>query len=235
MKPLQPGDVITLPPRWQAGYPQSGNTWLCFILAGLCGRVPKTWQEGLIPNWDDVALGKKDAPIGWVRCHCKFADQFIGGVREAIYIVRHPLDVMLSSYRYQCQYHGCTSTVDTYIDRFIKYEGEPDNLQLSSGTWNENVESWMFRHPGIVSIRYEDLLSDPHGTISQVVGSNISNETICNAIDGATRERMMALDTQNFVGPQMDLCRWRLLMSEEQMAAAERAFGRVMEKIGYEL
>jgi hypothetical protein len=187
----------------------------------------------LIPNWDNVALGKKEAPCGWVRCHCKFAPQFSAGVREAIYIVRHPMDVMLSAYRYNVQYHGWTDSLDSYINRFIEFEGEPDNLQLESGTWNENVESWL--RLSVVIIRYEDLLHDPYDTLRKVLGSNVTSEAICDAVGGATRERMMALDTQKFVGPEHLPSRFRELMSVRQMSKAAKAFGRVMEKMDYEV
>lgn len=218
---------------WQAGYPQSGNTWLCFILAGIVARAPRTWDDGaaLIPNWDKVARDKADAPLGWVRYHGVYDNAF-QICNDLLYIVRHPFDVMLSSYRYRAQYHGWTASQSAYVDRFIANRGEPKNTDIGTGTWPENVESYLDR-PNVTVVRFENLLSNPIAEMRRVLREGVPLEKIQRGVQGADYARMKRLDTQKFVGAGVAGA-WRKALTRDQARRAGRAFGDTMEKLGYE-
>ena len=224
--------AFVVPPRLQVGYPQSGNTWTCWLLAGLLGHVPETWAHctELIPNWADVASGKKTAPLGWVRGHSKLPPEHVEIIEAALYIVRHPFDVMLSSYRYRCQYQGCTARPEAYFEEFISNGGEAANLVMETGTWSENVESWL-TFPRVSLLRYEDLIANPYNTLRSI--SYVADSIIVCAVAGATHERMKSLDTQLFVGPGK-ANRWKGILSEEGRRRGFEAFGETMSKVGYE-
>lgn len=230
--------TVFLPSRWQVGYPQSGNTWLCWLIAGLYDRIPQSWDElpRIIPNWDQCAMGDVGCPIGWVRAHVSYwNDAFESNLTEVIYIVRHPFDIMLSSYRYRTQYHGWTEGLSAYVDRFITNCGDPDTQhEMQTSTWNENVTSWLdkCKDANFALVRYMDLVADPHEVLSKIVKGNIPQERIDKAIEGALRERMARLDTQNFVGSGQ-VGRWKELLSKQQIKAGYETFGEVMTRLGY--
>jgi len=236
MKQHEPQKLSIYTPAysWQAGYPQSGNTWLCFILAGLFDRVPQTWDEGaaLIPNWDRVARGQAEAPLSWVRYHGKYDPRTFSPVAEILYIVRHPFDVMLSSYRYRKQYHGWRAGRSAYVARFIANLGEPKNANIGAGTWCENVESYLDQ-PNVTMLRYENLITNPMAEMRRTLRGAIPVERIARAIDGAALARMSRLDTQGFVGAGRAGA-WRDALTRTQARNAERAFGETMARIGYE-
>ena len=78
----------------------------------------------------------------------------------AIYVVRNPLDVVLSV----ADHFGLT--IDEAIDFMASEEtGTPtneENVAGYMGSWSTHVESWTReKHPSIVVIRYEDMQDKP--------------------------------------------------------------------------
>ena len=85
----------------------------------------------------------------------------------AIYIVRNPLDVVVSVARYR------DIPIDQAIDEMAT-EGfaiptDRQNVQIVTGSWSENVRSWSRPpHAAVLTVRYEDLYAEPIENFSKV-------------------------------------------------------------------
>ena len=90
--------------------------------------------------------------------------------RSAIYVVRNPLDMVLSYARHYGIAH----------DEAVRQVSHPDNANSPEaettvqflGSWSEHVRSWTAPAPyPVLVLRYEDLLDDPHRHFAQVLQS----------------------------------------------------------------
>lgn len=85
----------------------------------------------------------------------------------AIYIVRNPLDVTVSA----ADHFGLS--IDAAID-FMAKEGattgnDSRNVPEVLGSWSMHVRSWTQQpHPGLLVLRYEDMLARPRAAFAQV-------------------------------------------------------------------
>ena len=85
----------------------------------------------------------------------------------AIYIVRNPLDVVLS----YADFQGIS--VDVAITalgaRNFELPRDADNVSEPLGSWSQNVESWTGKpNPALHVVRYEDLIAKPVATFGGV-------------------------------------------------------------------
>jgi hypothetical protein len=94
-----------------------------------------------------------------------------------IYIVRNPVDTMMSNLNYMFTVHGVdrdpvlrNSIKQQYIEEFITLGGDPNWIRFGRGSWIEHVRSWIKNEPGFPSlvIRYEDLFADTVAQLQQV-------------------------------------------------------------------
>jgi hypothetical protein len=87
---------------------------------------------------------------------------------RSIYLVRNPLDVIPSMAR----------LLHITTERAVALAAQPGYLRPSVqrsapelwGSWSENVRSWVDL-PGVLVIRYEDLLASPLSVFSMITGS----------------------------------------------------------------
>ena len=168
---------------WQSGYQRSGTKWLGALLTNLlCDDVPdsRAGYQASIPNWNDVADGKFAAPIGWVRTHSPFGSNAFDDVPylAGVHIVRHPLDVLISSFAYRMSVDR-TVVLDKYTDAqiraflvnfggmFVSRCGDNSFNTLNASNWNQNVKSWIDETSALV-IRCEDAADDPVAALVQI-------------------------------------------------------------------
>ena len=122
------------------------------------------------------ALTDNGAAINLVKTHCK--NKRVDGVRlvpghltrAAIYIVRNPLDVMLS----YADHYGVTP------ERALSDFSDPNSTILPSGAsvrqftgnWSDHVRSWT-KNPKfpVTVLRYEDMLADPQKAFEKVIAA----------------------------------------------------------------
>ena len=99
---------------WVASYPKSGNTWLRFLLINLIfGPRDSTADfETLLPDiHEGIDLAKfADRPRLFVKSHFRLAYDIpcFRRTEAFIYLVRHPLDVMLSNFTYRQLLHAAS-------------------------------------------------------------------------------------------------------------------------------
>jgi len=88
--------------------------------------------------------------------------------RSAIYIVRNPLDVVLSSARH----HGVS--LERAVDMMAK-DGKilpPSEtlMPVMQGSWSQHVQSWTSFAPyPLLVLRYEDMLGDPYASFGKIL------------------------------------------------------------------
>jgi hypothetical protein len=143
---------------WLASYPRSGNTWLRFLVANLLyGDIGASAEvETLLPDiHKDIAADRvSTARHLFVKTHWAYRQRLplMENTAAAVYLVRHPFEVMVSNLNYLVLRLGddffnaspkAQERLQTdYVDEFIAHAGAPEWQRQGMGTWPENVESW---------------------------------------------------------------------------------------------
>jgi len=160
---------------WIASFPKSGNTWFRFIAAHLLFE----------PGDDSVVINSMIPDIHAFRgeleyrhddafvCKTHWAFDIIPhhriGFRKAIYIIRHPLDVVASSIRYMTPELD-PSTVNEITNEFLQTGTLLNWDQIGTSSWGFNVKTWYDAtdNHDIMFIRYEDAQADPVANVRKV-------------------------------------------------------------------
>lgn len=190
--PQQPGKITQLPgyfeeeskPRWYEPYAPPGGVAALSFEAAMALR-PKVHQ--------DIANSRVRGTV-FVKSHNMFG-QFEGVplhnvsvMAGAIYLVRNPLDVVLSV----ADHFGLT--VDEAIEFMGREEtGTPTNEENVAGylgSWSTHVASWTTQpHPSILVLRYEDLQDKPakgFGAVAKMLGLDADRQRVRKAIQFAS-------------------------------------------------
>jgi len=163
---------------WLASYPRSGNTWARFLLlTWLYGRQPSTAKlQTLIPDVhdgpDERLLQGREHVI--VKSHYRCSENMKLREKTAgvIYIVRHPMDVLVSNMNYvllniEVDFADRDRISEEefrnkFIGEYLRLGGLRDWMDRGIGTWSEHAISWLqlpLAFPTLV-LRYEDMLDD---------------------------------------------------------------------------
>ncbi|MCZ0812896.1 MAG: sulfotransferase domain-containing protein [Pseudomonadota bacterium] len=104
--------------------------------------------------------------------------------KSAIYIIRNPLDMVLSYARHYNLTPEQAAEAICHKDNALM----PDATTVVSflGTWSDHVRSWTRKHPfPVLVLRYEDILADPEAEFTKVIehfGMNVDVERLRRAI-----------------------------------------------------
>lgn len=140
------------------------------------------------------ALAENGASINLIKTHCK--NKRVEGVRlipqrltrAAIYIVRNPLDMLIS----YADHYGLEP------EQAMKDVADPNTTILPSsaavrqftGNWSDHVRSWTNNPKFPVTVlRYEDMLDDPQTAFEKVikaVGAPVDSDRIARAIEASS-------------------------------------------------
>lgn len=175
------------------GYPKSGNTWLTRLTADVVGcPVTGFWGE---PKNEEIAI-EGESRISDFECYKahhsydKLLDsfkEFGNGTEKVLYIIRDPRDVIVSALHYFSKphthpllfrlmkflrlseyYHSrfrlTKKRVDLMTDYLLKGTRE---LPWMNIPWGEHLEG--YNQPGVLFIRYEDLLKKPLNEMKKVL------------------------------------------------------------------
>jgi hypothetical protein len=163
---------------WLASYPKSGNTWMRFMISNLLfGRQESaSGLNTLIPDIHEIGALPSEAPGEMLKTHYAFSRQlpYAAETRAAIYVVRHPADVLASNFFYAQRRGGqavdSPNAFDEYFNRFLEHRGDPHWIERGMGSWEDNVRSWLKATHSfpVLRIRYEDLSADPADACAQM-------------------------------------------------------------------
>ena len=199
-----------------ASYPRSGNTWLRFLLessTGLeCGTI---YREESIMDRPDRGLA--------IKTHRPDSFKY----SRAVHLVRHPLDVLDSYFRWKRDYARQTAR---YWERFARFR---------IAQWARHTEHWLGAPYPTFLLRYEDLLVDPEGWLTELVawlGCAADEGAIRKAVKESSlerlREKVPEKEAKLFfrrggAGKSLERYSPELLASIEEEAAA------AMARLGY--
>ena len=200
---------------WLASYPKSGNTWVRFLLINLLFGNQESSQnfELLLPDihnkLDIISIMQKTANT--IKSHLVL-DSFHPLLEKTIgyiYIIRNPINVMLSNYNYYLLNLGKqiinlsseekNTLKTTYINEYLKNKGFQRWIELGMGNWESNVKSWIentYNFPNLV-IKYEDLLENPHHEVKKIcdfIGLQPTTEQLNKVIENSSFENMKKIE-----------------------------------------
>ena len=125
---------------------------------------------------------------------------------KAIYLIRHPIDVMMSAWDFEHLIKGGardteSATFRAYVRRWLVTGG---NTIGPFGTWVQHVRSWL-RQPNIPVhiVKYEDLVDSPQRELKSILdflGLQISAERQRMAIECSSMKSMAALKSEEVKG-----------------------------------
>lgn len=200
-------------------FPKSGVTWLSTILSNsalLQSGRPETATFGNAHYYvPDIHLSRHIGtpiydrpPCRLIKSHSTWNPKY----NFVIYLVRHPLAVMKSYFRFLNEYNG---KVHHDFHRFCT------NKRLGVAAWKKHVNSWLTG--SVVAnrlhlVRYEDLKTDPVAeimAISQNFGWCLDESKVTEAINLSSMELMKESEsfyrrrdpryTMQFVGGKSDV------------------------------
>lgn len=198
--------------------------------------------RGIVANDADINLVKTHNIRKSVRGVNIVPDKY---TRSAIYILRNPLDMVLSYARHYGQ----------PIEDAVKGVSHPDNANAPTeqsvaqflGTWSDHVRSWTSgaNYPVLV-LKYEDLLADPKtyfGKLVEHFGLPVDEKRLERAIRfSSIKELKKQENSSGFIERpnQSDKFfgkgtsgHWKTDLSEELTKQMRREHRDVMERYGY--
>lgn len=183
-------------------YPKSGITWFSHILAncivnknGLDLDINQVSQRFFIQDLHicrNISSKEYQYPVNrFFKTH-HYDEKMM---KNVIYLVRHPVDVMQSYLRYRSLHLGYSIDQEDFI--FGNRFGKKSHLEM----WKKHVRKFIHSNskgaPRFI-LRYEDLKSQPVDTINQLnklFGWKFSEDSIRAAITSSSMENMKEFDT----------------------------------------
>ena len=175
----------------------------------------------------------------------------------AIYIVRDPRNIVLSSSNHNSQSHE-RSTEDLIIGRELRYKGK-ENIKVYTGTWGGNFNSWKsFKSVNkYLLIHYEDLIKEKDKIFYEILKfiHNLKNvefvldkKKFKNVLDSTDFGRVQKLESQIGFDESMidkktgkkikffnlgEKTNWQSALEPNLQNKIEEAFGKEMKELGY--
>ena len=163
----------------------------------------------------------------------------------AIYIIRNPLDVVVSFS------HHLGRPFDDVIQLMAtenSHTSMSDDMMIDFiGSWSQHVESWTGRpNPGLRTVRYEDMLDDTYRTFSGLVkflGLDVPRPQLERAIRHASFKVLQKQEERDGFHERSEHAerffrvgakdQWRTALSAEQVASVVDVHRAAMERFGY--
>ncbi|MEQ8877034.1 MAG: sulfotransferase domain-containing protein [Phycisphaerales bacterium] len=165
--------------------------------------------------------------------------------RAAIYIIRNPMDMLLSFSKHYGVSHEDAAAAIAQPDHANSADGTTVTQFL--GTWSEHVESWTTKSPYPVCVlRYEDMLADPEtsfGKVLDLVGIPNEPERLKKAIRFSSFDELSKQEKAGgFVesSPKNERFfskgqsgQWETDLAPEIVEKVKKDHRKVMKKYGY--
>lgn len=165
-------------------FPKSGISWLCSLLSNIAliesGRkeIANFTSTGLyIPDIhvcrdiSNVAYDKP--PVRFIKSHAEFNQNYV----FLIYLVRHPVDVMKSYYRFLFESGYDVDSFDSFI-----------RSGMGVLAWKRHINSWLTGKviaQRLHLCKYEDMIENPYFELRNIFenfGWDVSDHTIHESI-----------------------------------------------------
>ncbi len=230
--------VVDSDPRHFSGLdPRPQSTWMQADVARLRprahARVAESRPEDVFVKTHNALAVDHDVPTITMSL-----------TAAAIYMVRNPLDVVIS-YAYHTG-----QTIDQTIARMARDDRTvTDERHVSEyrGSWSTHVKSWTQQtHPGLHVLRYEDACDDPFaafGALAAFLQLDPPQERLARAIDESAFAVLRAQEdehgfVENAARPRRffragTVGQWRAVLSPAQVRRICRQHGEQMARFGY--
>jgi Sulfotransferase domain len=201
---LQLHDLISL-----SAFPKSGVTYLSFLLfysffADDCD-IHELERKYIIDihAYPNASFADPRAPRV-IKSHFPYNPN-ISAVRltsKSIYLIRHPIDVMMSAWDYQHLIEGTDrDTRSTAFRAYVNHWLVSGGLMLPQfGPWTHHVHSWLAQTSTPVHlVTYEKLVDDPERELKSIidfVGVSVSAKRQRSAIERSSMKSMAALESR---------------------------------------
>lgn len=153
-----------------SSYPRSGNTWLRFLLESSTGeKCGSIYRSESIMDRPDRGLA--------IKTHRPDSFKY----SRAVHLVRHPLDVLDSYFRWKRDYARQTAR---HWERFARFR---------IAQWVRHTEHWLAVPYATFLLRYEDLLVEPEGWLTELLGwlgCSVDAERVRKAVGESSLERL---------------------------------------------
>jgi hypothetical protein len=166
----------------------------------------------------------------------------------AIYILRDPRDVAISWAKFMGR--PLDWAIDFMNDPGARVSGGKRgiNAQIPQylDRWSTHVASWADAGMKLLTVRYEDMLADPHGAyrrMAEHLGLAIDDSIVARAVEATRFGRLAEKEREHGFTPRPATTdrffdsgragRWREVLAPEQVRRIERDHGAVMRRFGY--
>ncbi len=223
------------------GYMKSGTTWLCHLLSGAL-EIPilQPWTMNSPFLKPAIYHMHRFLPLAKVR-------------RRTVYIMRDGRDAMVSAYFHVARENGnAKHLLERRFGRPFTAENAKSNLPdfiLTMKDWNfsgpayrQHIEAWKNHRGQFVTVRYEDLLTDPVHHLTKIItdltgespdAAKVMDVVHRNAFDRVTRRQPGSENPNEFLrkGIAGD---WRNYFSPNAAAIFDAYAGDLLLELGYE-
>ena len=165
--------------------------------------------------------------------------------RGAIYILRDPRDVALSS----SEFFGVPlgQTIETMSDNDALGLPARGMVYEAMSSWSVHVKSWTHRRAGnFLVVRYEDLLADPYGEFGKIarkLGITTEEARIRRAVEHASFKTLRHMEQETGFIERSDASErffrsgrsggWKDALTQDQAKRIERGHREQMKRFGY--
>jgi hypothetical protein len=192
-----------------SAFPKSGVTYLSFLLF-----------HSLFPDGTDIHDLERKYIVD-IHAHPRAAPAAVGGLRlfkshlpynpavpiikatnKAIYLIRHPIDVMMSAWDFESLIGGGNRTTQSpafrdFVARFISTGGM---AFPEYGPWMAHVRSWLGQSQIPVHlVTYQNLVAAPADELAKILGflgTPVAAERMARAVERSSMKSMAALEEQ---------------------------------------
>jgi len=199
-------------------------------------------QASIAAAGPPIQFVKTHSLKGYSRGHPTINAKVTAG---AVYLVRNPLDIAVSSARYLNLPQRLA--VERLNQRGYETFNQAGGVYEPYGSWSENVDSWTLRaEPVVLVLRYEDLLERPEesvGRLARHVGLKPSAEQLRAAIAASAFAALAEQEQEKtfierpssarrfFEAGRAD--RWRDELPKDLAESIVVAHGPAMRRFGY--
>lgn len=196
-----------------AAFPKSGITYLGFLvfhaLHGPDADVSELDRRHIIDIHENLALVPPlDGQVHFIKSHHPYgpAMPLVQRLRRVVYLLRDPIDVMMSAWDYLHLTGG--ARLKAFVDgdpqigfrRFVGYWLTTGSGEIfrNAGTWTGHVSGWNDQRAiPLHRVRYDRLVDDPRAELAAVlnfIGIKIPAERIDEAVGASSMETMRAVE-----------------------------------------